>query len=170
MFRVFLLHVLGFVAVTACVAADASAPAKTWRITVEPTADGGQSVLATLEADAPIKSGFGEVTPRLVLRYRGGRTLAYVLFDTYLGSKPVPVRLRFGEGEPETQEWRPSNDGRALIMPGDGLAFIRRLKEASAFAVTVTPPKAEPVTAQFTPTEVDLVIKALLAAGISYTK
>ncbi len=138
---------------------------------MEPTADGGQSVLATLEADRPIKSGFGEVTPRLVLRYRGGRTLALVLFDTFLGSKAVPVQVRFAaDAPPEAGQWRPSQDGRALLVPGDGLAFIRRLKEASLLEVTATPSRTDAVTAHFTPVEMDLVIKALLAAGISYTK
>lgn len=149
----------------------AGEPAQTWRITVEATADGGQSVLATLDADSPIKSGFAEATPRLVLRYRGGRTLAYVLFDTYLGSRATIVQVRYSAaGQLEEQEWRLTKDERAVLVPGDGLAFIRRLKDAPLFAVTVTPPKSEPVTAHFTPTEVDLVIKALLKAGISYAR
>ena len=82
-------------------------------------------------------------------------------------------------------ERRLSNDGRSAIVPGEALAFVERLKSVSALAVQVSPktaakrtsesgegasptPEAASVTAQFAIRDVDLVIKALISAGVKY--
>ncbi len=147
-----------------------AAPMPKWQITVSKSPAGNSAlVTATLPADAPIASGFGQVTPNLVLRYRAGRTSGYVLFDTFLGRGAVQVTLTIGTGEPETQTWRISSDGRAALIPGDTLAFIERLKQNGNLSVAVTPPKGTAVTAAFTTTGIERVVQALLSAGVKYS-
>ena len=168
------------------VAADAPAPARPpaeasaapapanavteprWQITVSEAADGGKIVTATLPAVAPIASGFGQAIPKLVLRYRAGRTSAYVVFDTFLGQGELDAAVRFGREPAESQRWRISSDGRTAFVPGDALAFMDRLKTVDAFEVRVTPAKKTPVTASFAPHEMELVIKALISAAVKY--
>lgn len=142
-----------------------------WQLSVSPTAnDGTRSVLATLPADAPIPSGFSQVTPKLVLRYRSGQTVAYVACDTFLGDETVDAIATFGSEPPVAQKWTLSSDGRTAFVPGDALAFIRRLEKADAFSVRFSRPKHDPITISFTPTETNLVIKALLSAGVKYAR
>lgn len=141
-----------------------------WQITVSKSPDDNSALVsATLLADAPIASGFGQVTPSLVLRYRAGRTSGYVLYDTFLGRGEVEVTVTIGAGEPETQKWRISGDGRAALIPGDTLAFIQRLKQGGNLSVRVTPPKGTAVTAAFTTTGIERVVQALLSAGVKYS-
>ncbi len=140
-----------------------------WKFSLgAPAADGSKSILATLRADAPIASGFGQVTPRLVLRYHAGQTLAFVVFDTFLGSGELAAAVTFGGHPPEEQRWRISSDGMIAFIPGDALAFVERLKEVESFSVRIAPHKANPVTVSFTPLETELMIKALISAGVKY--
>lgn len=149
--------------------ASPAAKESQWRITVDaPATDGSKSVSATLLADAPIPSGFDKVTPKLVLRYRAGRTSAFVVFDTFLGSGLLDVVVGFGNQPAQEQKWRISADGRSAIISGDALAFIEHLKQVESFSVHFAPRKATPLTVSFTPLETELVIKALLSAGVKY--
>jgi hypothetical protein len=147
----------------------ASSAAPKWQLAVETGADGTKSITATLPADAPIRSGFGEVTPKLTVRYRSGRTSAYVLFDTFLGSGTTEVVIETGSATPQTEKWRISNDGRSVFVPGDALPFIEKLKQADVLHVSVTPKRGERITAHFSPREIDQVIKALISAGVKYS-
>ena len=137
---------------------------------METAADGSKTVVATLKADTAIASGFAEVIPTLVLRYRGGRTSAYILFDTFLGSgKGLDATVRFGHEPPQRQTWLLSNDSRAAFAPGDALAFMERLKRVDTFGIEIARPKADPISVRFTTKGAELVIKALIAAGLKYT-
>lgn len=140
-----------------------------WRLSVgTPGEDGTRPVTATLLADAPIASGFSQVTPKLVLRYRAGRTAAYVLFDTFLGEGELAAAVMFGQEPPEAQKWTISSDGRAAFIPGDALAFLERLKGAPSFAVRIAPRNGQPVRVSFTLHETELVLKALISAAVKY--
>jgi hypothetical protein len=143
-----------------------AAEAGKWRLTVERGSDGSNVVTAKLAADTPIQSGFTRITPMLVLRYKAGRTSAYVAFDTYLGEGNTAATVGFGRQPPETQQWTISGAGRSAFVPGDALGFIQRLKAADTLTVRVTPYHASPVTTAFTVTGIDTVMKALFAAGI----
>lgn len=146
-------------------------PAARWEMSVQTSPrDGTRAITAKLPADAPIASGFDHVTPTLVLRYQAGRASAFVLFDTFLGNgAQIAARVTFGGEEPQSETWAISNDSRAAFPPGDALKFIDRLKRSEHFSLRVEPHKGQPVTAAFTTTGVDVVIKALLAAGFKYS-
>jgi hypothetical protein len=146
--------------------ADANDGGK-WQLTVD-ASSGAKSITATLPADAPIKSGFGEATPKLVLRYRLGRITAYVLFDTFLGSGDIDATVTFDPLPPEAQTWAISKDGRAAFVPGDPFRFLDQLKRADSLSVRVVPRNADAVTASFTTTGIQIVIKALISAGVKY--
>ncbi len=138
-----------------------------WQLTITSSpADGTKIITATLDADHPIPAGFGQTTPQLRLRYRQGRTSAYILFDTFLGSDEIDATVTFGREPAETQKWSISTDGRAAFVPGDALAFIGRLKRCDTLTVEVTPKNGKAVTAAFTVTHVDVVIAALISVGV----
>lgn len=140
-----------------------------WKLIVDrPAADGSTSVSALLRSDAPIPSGFSKVTPSLVLRYRLGRASAFVVFDTFLGNGTLDATVTFGTQPPEQQKWRISADGRTAFVPGDALAFIERLKGVGSFTIRIAPRPDRPLTVSFSPRETDLVVKALLSAGVKY--
>jgi hypothetical protein len=141
-----------------------------WQLALDTVADGSKAVTATLPADEPVKSGFGETIPTLVLRYRSGRTSAYVVFDTFLGDGTAEVQVQFGRDPVETQRWRISSDSRAVFVPGDALAFVERLKRCDFFSVRVTRGKSPSLTGVFTPAGIDVVVKALISAGVKYTE
>jgi hypothetical protein len=139
-----------------------------WELSVSARDDGSRSVLASLPADAPIASGFSQVTPKLVLRYRAGQTVAYIVFDTFLGDEPVNASVTFGSAPAVHQKWPLSSDGRTAFVPGDALAFIRQLQKVDSLAIRIDRPKRAAIAVSFSPTQTDLVIKALLAAGVKY--
>lgn len=150
---------------------QAAAPSRSeWSLSVSAAAaDGSRSVLATLPADAPIESGFAQVTPKLILRYRSGETVAYVACDKFLGDDAVTVVATFGAESPVKQTWQLSSDGRTAFVPGDALAFIRHLQKVASFSIRIEQPKGKAAVAvSFSPKQTDLVIKALLAAGVKY--
>ncbi len=149
--------------------ADTNAPQAggKWQLSVSaPAADGSRSISASLPADAPIPSGFAKVTPLLVLRYRSGRTSAFVVFDTFLGSGTLDARVAYGDQSPVDQKWEISSDGRSAFVPGDALEFIQRLKTVKTLAIRITPGKAAPVTVRFSPIDTELVVKALLSVAL----
>lgn len=141
-----------------------------WELSVTPENEAGtRSVAATLRADTPITSGFSQVTPTLVLRYGHGRILALVNFDSFLGSgETVAVTVTFGREPGVVQAWPLSADGRAAFAPGDALAFVQQLQKVESVSLRVAPAKREPFTVLFSPRQTDLVLKALLAAGVKY--
>ncbi|HVU35584.1 MAG TPA: hypothetical protein VHE61_19245, partial [Opitutaceae bacterium] len=145
-------------------------PTGKWSISAAThAADGSTTVSARLAADAPTASGFGNVVPQLVVRFKSGRVSAYILFDTYLGEGETAAKLTFGAGEPEIQRWPISDDGRAAFVAGDALAFVDRLKRVKTFSIEVTPRHAKPVTVRFTPTGIEAVMKALFAGAVNAT-
>ena len=103
-----------------------------------------------------------------MLRYRSGQTIAYVAFDTFLGDEAVDATVTFGSASAVHQKWPLSPDGRTAFVPGDALAFIRHLQKVDSFAIRIDRPKREPIVVSFSPMQTDLVIKALLAAGVKY--
>ena len=140
-----------------------------WQVKVgAANADGSRSVSATLLADAPIASGFGEVTPKLVIRYRSGNFTVFVVFDTFLGEGELPIDVTFGHETTETQRWTVSSDGRAAFAPGEALAWIERLKHAESLSLSFTPPHRDRARVTFTPRDPEALLKALLSAGVKY--
>lgn len=141
-----------------------------WRFATTTGPNGAVAVTAALPSRNRIKSGFADVTPELVLRYRAGRVIAYVWFDTYLGEGSADVEIRFGSEAPVKQVWRLISDGQAALYPDEALALLERMKTVDDFSVALVRRNGERVVASFTPTEVDQVFKALLSAGVSYAR
>jgi len=139
-----------------------------WQLSLETAADGIKTIVARLPADAPIPSGFDQVTPYLLIKYHAGRAVAYIVFDTFLGSGKLDAVATFGDESPERQTWRISADGRSAFVPGEALAFVERLKAGPSFTLRVAPRKKPPVTVTFTTTGIQLVMKALISAGVKY--
>lgn len=155
--------------VTSAGAASAAAKHPEWQVLVgAASAEGRRSISATLAADAPIPGTFGPVTPKLVLRYRGGQPAAYIVFETYLGEGELEALVTFGEEPAEPQKWTISEDGQAAFVAGEAFAFLERLKPVKTLSVRITPPKKQPVTVTFSPRETDAVLKALISAGVKY--
>lgn len=140
-----------------------------WQLTLNVSPqDGSKAITARLAADEAIPSGFDKVTPELVILYRSGQMTAYVLFDTFLGHDKLDATVKFGAQPPEKQRWTISADERSLYPPGEAFAFVERLKTADHLAVTVAPHRNAPVTAQFTLAGIQVVMKALISAGVKY--
>jgi type VI secretion system protein VasI len=137
-----------------------------WQITVDtsPVYD-SQTVSAVLDADSPIGEGFRRQTPSLILRYKEGKTSAFVVFGLFLGSDQIDATVRFGKDAAESQSWYISTDGKAAFSPGDTASFMKRLSTVDSFLIRVTPFNESPVTVLFSPKGVEKVIDAIQKAA-----
>jgi hypothetical protein len=149
--------------------AKPAAKAGEWQVTVgAASAEGRRTIAATLRADAPIPGSFGPVTPKLVLRYRGGQPAAYVGFETYVGEGELDAEVTFGEQPAERQKWTIAADGQTAFVAGEAFDFFERLKTVPKLSVRIALPRKNPVTVTFTLRETEAVLKALISAGVKY--
>lgn len=86
----------------------------------------------------------------LVLRYKSGKTEAYIQYGEYLGGEDfIEVTWRIGTEQAKTGEWFLSTDGEATFYPYDDIAFIKKLLTVNRFVARLTPYNESPITAVF---------------------
>lgn len=133
-----------------------------WRIDINTSPiDDSQTVTAMLPAEGAIDTRSRKHIPTLILRYKEGRSEAYITFGMFLGSESIPATVRFGRETAESQIWSVSTDHTAAFYPGNTHDFIDKLSGVDSFVIRVTPFSESPVTISFCPAGVQRIASVL---------
>lgn len=94
----------------------------------------------TLICNARERYGRYNEKPSLIIRYVEGKTDAYIVFDTYLGSGgDIDVITRFDSCEAVTAKWSISKEHDAVFVPWDIKEFVQVLIESKKMVVRIIP-------------------------------
>jgi type VI secretion system VasI family protein len=115
--------------------------------------DGSKTVVISRDADNEIQGWLESNRPSLIVRCKEHKTEAYIVtgmaanveYDTDSHS----VRLRFDDGNPVTQHWSASTDGKALFAPG-AIDLAKKLVGSKSLTFEFTPFNANPAIVHFT--------------------
>jgi hypothetical protein len=133
-----------------------------WQINIERSLlDGSKTVKGSRDADSLVKIGHKTERPVLVILHKDGELKAHIAFQSFLGTDSTDVTTRFGKNAPTTESWGISTDNKTLLVPGEGAAFVDKLKSYETLVVRVTPPSEGPVTLSFTTAGLKAVLDAI---------
>lgn len=88
----------------------------------------------------------------LVVRCDGsGGSDIYVVSGSYIGARNnrVPVRYRFSDSDPISENWSESTDGTAAFLPNGYRDFISGLTSGDSFVFEITNFRGTPASARF---------------------
>ncbi len=121
-----------------------------WRLRTDTSPmDDSKSFYLSLDAEAPVGTGFREGTPMMIIRFREGDFECYITYPLFLGSDSTDVTVRIGRQQPVTRKWSISTDRKAIFAPGDARQFVRSLMNAESLVVRLTPYGESPATTSF---------------------
>ena len=98
--------------------------------------DDSKTILFILKADEG--EGIYGNPVYLILRYKSGETVAYINWNSYLGSE-VFVLTRLGNKDATKNQWYSSNDSKASFYPWNNIIFIQALMSVDRLVAQVTP-------------------------------
>ncbi len=106
-----------------------------------------KTVVATLPS-RPV-TGRADKSVDLILRCKDHKIEAYIVWDEYMGSDDVTLKVRIGKTKAGEYLWGISTDHKATFCPGSAVEFVRKLLHADTLAVEATPYDENPITAVF---------------------
>ena len=121
----------------------------TARTEVSPV-DDSKNAFVSLDAEAPVGSGYRRSTPTMFLRCKEKRLEAYITYgNLFIGSESTRVLTRFDKLPAKQSSWGISTDHKAVFVGGSQLGFIKQLMKAESFLVELTPYGESPVMTTF---------------------
>lgn len=131
-----------------------------WKIDIQddPMDDRQNVFVMLLSSDAAPSSVGSAESGGLVFRCLDDTTSVLVTFPRYMGSRGQAVRFRIDGGEPFTQWWSVSTDGKTLgaFYGIDSIPFIRSLFDHTTLVVEASPFERNPMTLTFDIADVEL--------------
>ncbi len=110
--------------------------------------DDSKNVILSLPSDNWIKDKSGKKIPILILRCKEKATQAYIVFDLYLGDRPIKLLIRMDKEKAYQETWNLSTNHLAAFAP-DGQRFIKELLKHQKLLVQVAPEGQNPVIVTF---------------------
>jgi len=129
--------------------------------------DDSKSVYMTLQAKTPIVTRFGKMSsPLLVMRCKEKKTVAYVNWDTFLGSESGKITYRIDKEKAVTATWGISSDHNAIGRwnGGESIPFMKSLLKRNEIYFRITPYSESPIETSFNVTGLEEAIKPLREA------
>ena len=120
------------------------------------TPNGGEMVVLTQKADAPVTGRFGMLSrPELRIRCMSDRTALHINYDFHLTVGEIPVTTRIDDEPVKRSRWTTSSNHHAIgLWPGESsISFIRSLIGKKQLHVQLRPYRGRPVRATFSLTE-----------------
>ncbi len=90
----------------------------------------------------------GDGDERIIIRFRGNRLEAYVTTPEIVDNEDAPVRIRFDDGKPISQQWSRSEDYTAVFAP-DPRWLLAKLQRSKKFYIEYHPYQKVPETLSF---------------------
>jgi type VI secretion system protein VasI len=132
---------------------SASTGGRSWKLETNVSAvDDTKTLALALDADAPVQTKLGPVTPTLIFRCRGAVTEVLVSTGSVEAGDQTRVRLRLDSAPPEAEGWSPSKSRDALFFYGNKrrqLELIHRMKSSQKLVFEWTPWISNPLVATF---------------------
>lgn len=133
-------------------------------ITTSPV-DDSKNVLLMLSSNNSVVTQFGErVTPEIFITCREKKTEVFINWDMYLGLDETSMLYRLDKQKAVERSWSISTDTKAVFYTGRNIDFIRTLMKADKMFVKITPYNANPESATFDLSGLDVAIKPLQQA------
>jgi len=110
--------------------------------------DDSKNVILSLPSDNWIKDKSGKKIPILILRCKEKATQAYIVFDLYLGDRPIKLFIRMDKEKAYQETWKLSTNHLAAFAP-DGKRFVKELLKHQRLLVQVAPQGQNPVIVTF---------------------
>jgi type VI secretion system protein VasI len=121
-----------------------------WKISLERSPiDDSENVFMTLKGNDYIAAKNDQyIQPSMILRCKEGKAQGYIVWETPLGEKEVPVKVRLGKDETQAENWALSSDAEAAFIP-DIDHFINTLKDYETLFVETSPGRADTISSTF---------------------
>ena len=120
-----------------------------WQVRVDTSAiDDSRTVIASLEANESVGTGFRAYTPTLVVRKQEGEFVVFVNTGDFLGSGGTKVTTRMDKNKAVTRTWGVSTDHKAAFHPVPSL-MAKALIGTEIMTVRLTPYSDSPRTFSF---------------------
>jgi hypothetical protein len=100
-------------------------------------------------ASAEVVGSFDKEPAGLIIRQKEGRREVYITWPSFIGSRSVPVTVRFDKDEAVTDDWNCSTDGRAAFSPFPFADFWGMVKDSRKLTIRLTPYGESPKTVTF---------------------
>ncbi len=121
-----------------------------WRLRTDTSPmDDTKSYFLSLDAEAPVGTGFRAGTPTMMIRFREEKFDCFISYPLFIGSDTTDVTARIDRQQPVTRKWNISTDHKAIFAPGDARQFVRYMTTAESLVVRLTPYGESPVTTTF---------------------
>lgn len=98
---------------------------------------------------AEVVGSFDKEPAGLIIRQKEGRREVYISWPSFIGSRSVPVTVRFDKDEAVTDDWNCSTDGRAAFSPFPFADFWEMVKTSRKLTMRLTPYGESPKTVTF---------------------
>jgi type VI secretion system protein VasI len=147
--------------------APPTAPASRWRVVLSKSPmDDSQTVVVSLDADAPVRVWLKSVTPTLMVRCKEKALDVYVVTHTAANVEQGDsrtVRIRFNTAAAEVHAWSESTDHDALFSDAPANA-LNKMLSTSKLLFEFTPFNAPPVIVSFSASGFSAFVNRLRAA------
>ncbi|HEY8190552.1 MAG TPA: type VI secretion system-associated protein TagO [Micavibrio sp.] len=121
-----------------------------WKVSLERSPiDDSENVFMTLKGNDYVEAQNDQyIQPSIVLRCKEGKAQGYIVWETPLGEKEAPVKVRLGKDDMQVENWVLSSDAQAAFVP-DIDHFITKLKDYETLFVEISPGIADPISSTF---------------------